>query len=273
MNGRAVITGAAGGLGRAFVWEFAARGWDLFLTDVDERRLAAVASGVSCAFDCIVEYVGSDLSNEHDRRTLIQAIAGGDSPCNALVNVAGFDHEGAFLRRDWYELSRLMRVNMEAGIQLTHSLAGTRLEGSVFRVINTASLAAFFPMPYKALYAASKGFVLSVSLALQEELNPAATITVLCPAGMPTTQHAIRAVDAQGFLGRITTMNTSDVARIAYEAAMRGKGVVVPGVLNRVLLGASRLFPPAYLASAIGRRWAAVNTGSPGNRSETVWEA
>ncbi|HET6498690.1 MAG TPA: SDR family NAD(P)-dependent oxidoreductase, partial [Coriobacteriia bacterium] len=176
----------------------------------------------------------------------------------ALVNVAGVELEGPFADKQWNGLLALMRVNMEAGIRLMHALAGMRADREELRVINTASLAAFFPMPYKALYAASKAFIMSASLALREELRGRATITVLCPAGMPTTPARVEAIDAQGAIGRITTMNTSEVARVTYDAAMRGKPVVIPGIINRVILAVSRAIPKPILATLIARRWGSV---------------
>lgn len=269
MRMQVLITGATGGLGRAFVWEFASRGWDLFLTDRSANALAVLAEGTRRSHGVRVLWRPGDLSDERGREELIAAVCKQELRFGALVNVAGFDLEGAFLERERPELLPLMRVNMEAGLMLTHAIAGLRDGWEPLRVINTASLAAFFPMPYKALYAASKGFILSASLALREELRGRATITVLCPAGMPTTPSSIEAIDAQGVMGRLTTMNASEVARITYEAARRGRSVVVPGFLNRALLAVSRTVPKPLLARIIGQRWSAAR-GYSGSASPPI---
>jgi short-subunit dehydrogenase len=250
-----VITGATGGLGRAFVWEFASRGWDLFLTDRSSSALEMLASGTQRSHGVQVRWQASDLSDSGGREELVAALSEERLRPAALVNVAGFDLEGAFIEGEWTGLLSLMRVNMEAGLFLTHAIVGLSDGGEPLRVINTASLAAFFPMPYKALYSASKGFILSSSLALREELRGRATITVLCPAGMPTTASARESIDSQGVMGRLTTMNTSEVARITYRAAMHSRPVVVPGFLNRSLLAISRIVPKRLLARIIGQRW------------------
>ena len=255
MRKRVFITGAAGGLGKALVWEFASHGWDLFLTDRSASALSILAAGVERAHHVQVMWETSDLSDEADREQLIATLRAQDLRFGALVNIAGFDLEGAFLDREWPGLLSLMRVNMEAGLLLTHALTEMRDGWEPLRVINTASLAAFFPMPYKATYAASKGFILSTSLALREELRGRATITVLCPAGMPTTDSSVEAINAQGVMGRLTTRNTSEVARVTYRAAMAGRPIVIPGLINRLLLAASRLVPGPLLAWVIGKRW------------------
>lgn len=275
MRRTALITGAAGGLGRAFAWEFAAQGWDLLLTDRGEDALRLVAEGIGRAHGTHVETRVCNLEDDHDLESLAEWATRRRESAGALVNVAGFDVEGAFLSGDPHRLVALMRVNMEAGVLLTHALAGSHRHWEPLRVINTASLAAFYPMPYKALYAASKRFVLNASLALREELRGIATITTLCPAGMPTTPATIAAIADQGVIGRITTMNASEVAHRTYRAALAGRSVVVPGLVNQIMLAVSRLVPATMLAAAIGRRWGNARgfEGAPAARASIVGPA
>ena len=70
-----------------------------------------------------------------------------------------------------------------------------------FRLINVCSLAGFFPMPYKATYAASKRFLLDFSRALREEIKSFGTVTALCPSGMPTTDGVYALHVCPGILG------------------------------------------------------------------------
>jgi short-subunit dehydrogenase len=114
-------------------------------------------------------------------------------------------------------------------------------------------------MPAKATYAASKRFLLDFSLALREELRSQdATVTVLCPAGMPTNAECIKGIEAQGWAGQITTMDTGRVANQTLDAALAGKAVVIPGPVNRVIQTLSGLMPAALAARLVGRRWMSV---------------
>ena len=95
-----------------------------------------------------------------------------------LIHVAGTDHEGAFLDQTRGQILSILRLNIEAVLDLTHALIERRDPLAVFRIINVASLAAFYPMPMKATYAASKRFLLDFSLALGEEVREmGATVT------------------------------------------------------------------------------------------------
>ena len=144
---------------------------------------------------------------------------------------------------------------------MIHALLACRDSSRPFRIINVASLAAFYPMPVKATYAASKRFLLDFSLALREEVRPlGATVTVLCPAGMPTTPETIAAIDRQGLIGLLTTMDTGSVANMTLNEALKGRAVCIPGGLNHFIQVAGSLLPTALVVSLIGSRWKAAHS-------------
>ncbi len=111
-------------------------------------------------------------------------------------------------------------------------------------------------MPVKAVYSATKRFLIQFTLALREEFPiDEVTFTVVTPAGMPTTQQAIRGIRAQGFLGKLTMMNVGDVAAKTIDHAMAGKAVYVPGFINQVARFVSGLLPETTRARMIGHHW------------------
>ena len=139
---------------------------------------------------------------------------------------------------------------------MTHTLLDFRDPAIPFRIINVSSLAAFFSMPVKATYAASKRFLLDFSLALRNELRDQdVTVTALCPAGLPTTESCIAAIESQGLLGQLTTEDIGKVAHQTIEAALRGKAIVVPGLLNQMARWLGGLVPATTVAEIVGARW------------------
>ena len=152
----------------------------------------------------------------------------------------------------------MLRLNMEANLEMTYSVLKYRDRTQTFRIINVCSLAAFYPMPVKAMYSSSKRFLFNFSMALREEIRPlGATVTALCPGGMPTTEECIRAIDAQGFAGRITTKNTGFVASNTINHALKGHSIYIPGILNKALRILGGLVPQTLVAHIIGLRWIA----------------
>ena len=139
------------------------------------------------------------------------------------------DFEGPFYEQTRQHILTIVRLNIEGTLEMTHAIMGYRDPTLPFRIINVASLAAFYPMPVKATYAASKRFLMDFSLALGNELREmGASVTVLCPAGMPTTRRCVRAIDAQGILGQLTTQNTGSVANLTLECRPERRSRVHP---------------------------------------------
>ncbi len=252
----ALITGATGGLGKAFALECAMRGWDLYLTDVNQEALETLAISLQRIYRIRVFYHACNLADSTSRETFFTQLENHSGKFTCLINVAGLDYEGIFTQQSREHLSTIIRLNVENTLNLTHHLLQLRDPVLPFRVINVASLAAFYPMPVKATYAASKRFLLDFSLALREELRAAgASVTVLCPAGMPTTQINMDAIEAQGWMGYLTTRDAGKVAAITIEAALAGKPVVIPGAINQFLRIAGSFLPSTWIATLVGNRW------------------
>jgi short-subunit dehydrogenase len=253
-----MITGAAGGLGRAFAVECASRGWNLVLTDINEGALTTLAQGLRAAWETRVETRACDLTDPSALAALFDEVHAYGLRFWALINVAGVDFEGPFYAQTGEHIRAIVRLNIEATLCVTHAILPYRQPTAPFRIINVASLAAYAPMPAKATYAASKRFLLDFSLALREEVRPlGGTVTVLCPAGMPTNASCIAGIQAQGWMGAVTTCNTGRVAHETIEAALAGRAVVIPGAANRLLQALSGLLPAGLAARMVGRRWQA----------------
>jgi len=256
MRSMVFLTGATGGLGKAFAVECARRGWDLFLTDLDHVRLGTLAVSLERTYGINIRYKAGNLMDADSRKELFQVLSEADYKFRGLVNVAGLDVEGIFQERTRDELRGIIRLNVEGTLEVTHCLLDQTDPMTPFWIITVSSLAAFFPIPVKATYAASKRFLLDFSLALRDELkSKGATVTVLCPAGLPTTTSAIEGIEAQGLIGQLTTRNVGQVARLTIDKAVKGRSIVVPGLINQIMRWAGGLVPPVILSGLLGRRW------------------
>jgi short-subunit dehydrogenase len=254
-----MITGATGGLGKAFALECASRGWNLVLTDRSQSLLSTLAESLERGYSIGVQTFACDLTDPIKRDELFQMVDSNACRLTMLINVAGVDHEGTFLAQTPQQIQEILRINIEAPLAMIPPAMQHRERRSAFRIINVASLAAFYPMPSKATYASSKRFLLNFSMALNQELKSLNTsVTALCPAGLPTTAECIKAIDAQGLAGSLTTVDTGRVAYLTIEASLRGRPIVIPGLFNRVIHLLGSLVPSTLLAQIIGKRWGEV---------------
>jgi len=255
-NTLVAVSGAAGGLGKAFAVECASRGYDLFLTDLAAAPLETLARSLRSAYGVRIITHPCDLTDPASRGDLYRAARAAGLRFWALINVAGVDYEGLFTEQSSQHIQTIVRLNIEGTLDLTHNLLQLRDPLSVFRIINVASLAAFAPMPVKATYAASKRFLLDFSLALRAELKDlGVTVTALCPAGLPTTPECVRAIEAQGWMGQVTTRDVGRVACQTLDAALAGRAVVIPGWVNQALQACGAFIPAPLAAAILGRRW------------------
>jgi short-subunit dehydrogenase len=274
MKSLVLISGAAGGLGKAFAVECASRGWDLFLTDVHSEALEVLANSLRGTYGVDVQARMCDLADQSSRAEFFSELGGRRLHFWALINVAGVDFEGPFFEQSLPQLRTILRLNLEGTLEMTHAILGLRDPYRTLRIINVASLAAFSPMPVKATYAASKRFLLDFSQALGEEVRSlGVTVTALCPAGMPTTPENMEAITAQGWIGQVTTQDTGAVAAGTLDAALRGKRVYIPGALNQVIRLLSSLMPPSWSAYYINRRWTAARRKRPSLRPELAFRS
>lgn len=261
-----LITGATGGLGSAFALECARRGYDLVLTDVRPAG-SALADYLAEKYNIKAAYFACDLSRAEERSRIYQKITNEGYRFWGLLNVAGTDFEGAFNELSRDQILQILRVNIEATIDNTHTILKLRAPDRRFMLVNVASLAAFQPMPYKAIYAATKRMLLDFTLAIGEEIQTFGSATALCPAGMPTNPDVMRAIFAQGFWGRMTTVNPDEVARRTIRAALRGQRVFIPGGINQFIRSLAGFIPAEWTARFVGRRWFAAQNG------ESSWQA
>jgi len=266
-----LITGAAGGLGRALAGECARRGYDLFLSDINAAGLERIRDGLTRQFAVRVRVRACDLTDERDVDAMMNEIDSLSMRFDMLLNVAGIDFEGGFMKRDREAVVKIVSINSAATLRITHAVLERRRGNAPFTLLFVSSLASMFPMPLKATYAASKRFLFDFALALRQELKEQhAGVTVLCPGGLATTAEAMSGIAAQGFWGNATTNRLEAVARGAIGRALRGKAVYIPGGLNRLLAFFGRIVPRSVVTSVVYNRfrgaqqkWLETGAGGP----------
>jgi short-subunit dehydrogenase len=256
MNSYVCITGAAGGLGKAFAVECAARGWDLYLTDLSEDKLETLKKGLTRLYDVNVLYDPCNLIDPDERARFWEHVSNIGIRFHMMINVAGLDYEGAFIDRNEDELKTIIRLNIEATVTMTRRLLDFKSLNRQLQIINVSSLAGFYPMPLKAVYAASKRFLLDFTRATRQELRGSqVNLLALCPAGLATKPETIRSITSQGLLGEFTTLQIGDVAAKTINRALIGFSVYIPGWINQLLKTTSRLLPEDWIAWVICQRW------------------
>jgi len=257
-NTTAVVTGASSGIGADIARELARRGHGVTLVARREDRLKALADELAGAHRVRTEVIAADLTDADSRAELpAQLDARGLTP-DIVVNNAGFTTMGPVHRADRAGELAMVRTNVEAVVDLcTLFVPGmvTRHRGAV---LNTASTAAFQPLPGQACYGASKAFVLSYGRALGAELRgTGVTVTTLCPGPVETgfAEAAGMTDDEAGeALPKFMWVPAADVARAAVDGLDAGRPVVIPGAANRAAASLAQLAPKGWILPLMARR-------------------
>jgi uncharacterized protein len=245
----AVVTGASSGLGREFALSLAARGYPVLAVARRADRLTVLAHEVARDGGRLEPFV-ADLSTSDGVEALISTA--GEREVELLVNNAGAATYGPFASTPPELEPGLLRLNLEALVALTHGLLPPMVELRRGGIINVASQMAFQAMPYFALYAASKAFVLSFSEALAEELRGSGVRVTAVAPGFISTEFA-EVAGSQAAERRFPHLKPKKVVDTALRAHERGKTVKVAGGFYIFLTVAGRLAPRALVRRMMGR--------------------
>lgn len=251
-RGVALVTGASGGIGLELARELAARGHDLWLTARSAGKLAEAAAALKEDHRVQVEVVAGDLAEARGAVRLAEALAARGVVPQVLVNNAGVGAHGRFDQQEVGALMGLLQLNVTSLAELTRRLLPGMVSRGSGRILNVASTAGYVPGPFMAAYYASKAFVLSLSVALNEELRgTGVTVTALCPGATRTAFDAAAGM-TKSRLFRSGVMEAAPVARAGVEGMLAGREVVVPGLRNKLLAGSAGL-GPRWLTAKVAR--------------------
>jgi Short-chain dehydrogenases of various substrate specificities len=233
-----LITGASSGLGEAFSHLLAAQFQQIILVARDESKLQALALELRRLYAVDVLCWPHDLTIADDLQRLIANIQ--QHKIDLFINNAGEGIYGEFHQIPAAQYARLIELNITALTALNHAVIPQLIANQGMGVINIASLAALQPLPFMAVYAASKSYVLHLSTALSEEYRHSGiTIMALCPGFIQTPFIDKATINPRGF----PLADPATVAAQGWHAFLRHKSVYITGYRNRLLALLMRLSP------------------------------
>jgi uncharacterized protein len=240
----AIVTGASSGIGLELAAICAQHGFDL-LVAADRPEIQTAAEQLR-SLGAAVTVVQTDLATTAGVDQLWAAVAG--RPVDALLANAGHGLGHAFLDQDFEDARHVIDTNITGTIYLVQLVGRTMRSRGQGRILLTGSIAGFMPGTYHAVYNGTKAFVDSFSFALRAELkDTGVTVTCLMP-GATETDFFERADMLDTKVGQAKKDDPADVARVGFEAMMRGDGDVVSGWKNKLQSAIANVTPAGMLA-------------------------
>lgn len=251
-----LITGTSSGIGKEMAFHCASRGMNIL-------NIALPDSGVDKTNNTIIKEYGVkshflelDLADNDGPEKVFRWVTENDFQVNFLINNAGMAGTSVFEKSSYKYLNDRIMVNIRALVLLSHLFIPVLKKHEKSYILNVGSLSAFFPIPYKSVYAASKSFVLNFSRALRTELQGSnISISVICPNGVRTNVGTNQRIDAHGKKGQFTSMPASTVAKTGVDKTLKGKFLIIPGKINYLLFLTSKIIPQGIQEKILKREF------------------
>lgn len=255
----AVVTGASSGIGLELGKQCARHRMDI-LVAADEAAIHPAAAELRRG-GVDVEAVQADLGTTEGVDRLLAAL--GDRQPDCLIANAGRGLGRGFLDQEWGEVRHVVDTNVTGTIYLIHQIGRRMRARGRGRILIVGSIAGLMPGTYQAVYNGTKAFLDSFSFALRAELaGSGVTVTCLMP-GATDTRFFERARLMDTKVGVSRKQAPEEVARLGFEAMLRGDGEVITGFTNKLRAAASHLLPNGLLAG-IHAKQAAPGSASAG---------
>jgi uncharacterized protein len=240
----AVVTGASSGIGFELASLCAAAGFDLLIAadepSIHEAGLLLEKSGTR------VDPLEVDLAGMEGVDKLYSAIQG--RPVAALLANAGHGLGHAFLDQDFQDILHVLDTNVTGTLYLIHRVGRDMRARGEGRILITGSIAGFMPGTYQAVYNGTKALLDSFAFALRAELKGSGvTVTCLMP-GATETEFFERADMMDTDVGVSKKMPAGEVAKLGFDAMMRGEGEVITGWNNKLRAAIANLLPNEVVA-------------------------
>lgn len=244
---KALVTGAASGIGRALALALARAGADLYLVDIDEAGLAATV-GEARRHGVMVQSIACDLTEPVQITATVSAIRTTFGALHILVNNAGIAYYGPTHAMTAAQWDRLLALNLLAPVQLIRELLPDLTAQDEGHILNVCSIFGLLPLRKGAAYQTAKFGLVGLSRALRAEYGRASFgVTALCPGFVRTPMIESGAAIAPGqqphAVPTWASTTPEAVAAAALRALRRNQGVVVVPMLARILWSLARHSP------------------------------
>lgn len=252
-----LITGATGGLGRAFVNECALADNNLILVGTNIDRLNRFREELLSKYEGIEILVyACDFTISEDLVGLLKYIESNNLKISRLINNAGYICEGSNKYVSLDTLQKCIMVNNLGTTTLTKGVLDLHNASDRLEIITISSLASNYPLPYMAVYSATKAYLKSYMLSLREEYRgDNVTILTVLPGAIATSDSMKEAIEAQGLKGSLSAVAPNKIATIALKKSNKNKAQYIPGWFNKLANIVSKLVPLSLQIKVAGNMW------------------
>lgn len=239
-----LITGASQGFGKAMAIECAKRKMNLVLVSLPNTGLVELANVLERIYNVTVFSIEMDLGSSENCSSLFEKVKKEQISIKYFINNAGVLSKGFFKDLDTNYILCQISLNICTPTLLIKFFLNDLKQNAPSGILNVGSMASFFYLPKKQVYGGTKAYLLSFSRSLRRELQPDnISVSIVCPGGMNTTASLTYQNRTGSWGSRMSIMNPEDAAKLAIDGMLKGKEVIVPGIVNRFFMFLNSILP------------------------------
>ena len=240
-----VVTGASSGIGRELARQMAPEAKAMALVARRAARLEALAAELRSAHPRLEVLVRpTDLTDLGECGAMLDDVVAAHGRVGVLVNNAGFGDVGAFDKAGWEKLERMIALNVTALTYLAHRVYPSMVSMGGGGILNISSGFGLEFLPSFATYVGTKHYVSGLSECLRSEAQRlGVTVTQVCPGPVDTEFEAVTGNFTGDSPPSLIRIDAATCARSALRGFARGRAMVVPGFVHRLLIWSGALTP------------------------------
>lgn len=229
MKKTALITGAAGGIGKEFSRLHASQGGSIVAVDMNTEGMELLKDELELKYGTNVYIITKNLTDVNAPKEIYDELKQQNIQVDYLINNAGFGGVGNFHERPWEKDLAMMQVDVIALTGLMKFFLPDFIKRDEGKILNVSSTVSLIPGPGQAVYFASKAFVTSLTRSVYGELQDTnVTITALLPGPTETGFGAHSGMEKTAIYDK--TASPAEVAKDGYEAMLDGELEIISGV-------------------------------------------
>lgn len=234
-----LITGASGGIGKAFAFVFASYHFNLVLVARNQEKLEELKLELENSYPVEVTVIPKDLSDEHAAEELYEEVKEKGIVIDQLVNNAGAGKQSRVTDADKETLYGLIHLNVSTVTMLCRLFGHDMVSRGNGRILKVSSMGAFIPDPWFNVYGPTKAYEMFLTEAMYGELKGSGvTVSVLCP-GPVKTNWAANAGKADSRIAK----RPEAVAEAGFLGLQAGQLVIVPSADYRAFREIMKFLP------------------------------
>ena len=249
-----LLTGASAGIGKEMAIICAKRGFNLLLVSLPGSNLSSFANELRENFKVEVDYFEIDLSETHAPVDVYNWCVDNGYQVNILINNVGTGGRGKFETLELSDIQSMIQINTCVISSLTNLFIPMLRQQKKAFILNVSSTASYFNIPNKALYAATKAFVNTLTSSLRNELAKTnISVSLLCPGGSTHRVDAHVGKKLNKYFVNIIHETPQSIAKAGIDGMLKKKRLILPGTASKLYVLVSKLIPVVIADKLVNR--------------------